>query len=457
MYPLFTDTNSRVGVYHDQSSSAGSDDQVDDETHSPPTNPDYQGPDTYDEDDYPASLPSYHSDSENEEVERFKEEVECEVANFLLERADENGTTVEVKIEPCELPQNQPNLDLPPPSPFLPLYAKRKPRKALRRPKPETIRTLSGQSLTPSHSRADSVPFDYAVAPPERTHSNVHRHAPDRTHPHINPTLDPSWGNHNLASADNSWESVYDQYYVHPSPVNEPRLYRIPKARNSVETSTEDSSVFSDNQARAVDRGQPCYRQPPLLPSREVPYPTSQPLYRPLTTSECNERWLLSSHNGQCMIPNPSDFPSQPIQRTPRLPLSDQSNVHLGNPRRKRRLHFQNNRWFGLENAENFAPPLAPPNYCSESRTPPTIVTRPILCHPSPELVLEEKINSVGNLVEELRRDFHDLKHLAPANRRNLPGAYPGINDWRVPLSYCGLLGTILLYLVLATSIGLVT
>ena len=416
-------------MYHDHSSSAGSDDLVDDETHSPPpTNRDQL--DTYDEDDYPQSLPSYHSDSDNEEIECFKEEVECEVANYLLERAEENGAAVEVKQEPCELPQSQPSVDLPPPSPFLPLYAKRRPRKALRRPKPETVRRLSGQVATPSHSRADDTSHVGAVASHERSHSNGQRHSQDRTHPHIDPTLDPSWGNHNIASTENSWERVYDQYYVHPSPVNEPRLYRIPRTRNSIETSTEDSSVFSDNQPLPVDRGQACYRHPACVPNREIPYPTSQPLYRPLTPSECNERWLLSSHNGQCTTPNPIDFPTHPIQRTPRFPLSDHSNVQLDNPRRKRRLHLQNNRWFGLENTENFAPTLPTPNFCSESRTPPTIVTRPILCHPSPELVLEEKINSVGNLVEELRRDFHDLKHLAPASRRNLAGAYPGLNDW---------------------------
>ena len=330
--------------HKERSSSDGSgDDQPGSNNLSPGEHRNITAVDTYSEGDYPGHLPSYHSDSENEEIERFKEEIECEVANYLLEQEEKTRCPkpVSIKQEPRELPRTSPKPHLPPPNPFQPLLARRKPRKPLRRPKPETIEKLCRSTTPTSCENHEHTSADQNIAPHERSIANGFWLSQNQTETNNSQTLDPSWGNHDLTAPKNSWESIYDQYYVHPSPLHDPKIYRVPRPRNSIEMSTEDSSVFSD--PHLVRHGPNTqYRQhTSSVQTGEPIYATSQPLYRPLSSSECSDRWLHPRYNASAPRQPVIEHPPQTPTCYQRYPLIDSTNTYTRIPRRKRRQEFR--------------------------------------------------------------------------------------------------------------------
>ena len=186
------------------------------------------------------SPPQYNSDSENESIERHKELIACEVANFLLEQNRKTTGPPSAAGAKRESKFAQPHST---PAPVKPV--KRRLSKPLRRPKHEPSDKLCNPVLRSPKTEKENCPPTPRTSTQEKTLANGYWLAPHelpRNHP--SSCIDPPWGNHSVASKPNTWESVYDSWYTHPTPPAQ--VFRDTKPRNSVETSTEDSSVFSD-------------------------------------------------------------------------------------------------------------------------------------------------------------------------------------------------------------------
>ena len=356
--------------------------------------------------------------------------MECEVASYLLEQSNTPAPTATVKQEPVEVKYTPPN-DLSAPEPYRkPSLARRKPRKPLRRPKPETIEKLCSPPYAARPRGRSCEAVNNSIAPHERSLASGYWHSHHNTQSsHDSATLDPSWGNHSLVSPENSWEQVYDNWYVHPSPLHQPRWYRIPRVRNSVETSTEDSSVFSDKQQH----------QPPATQFQPPPDYLSRPLRSNIRI--CNTVPLTRFPTP---IPTPAPWrhqqPGGYPSRTPevttnsqvpacdhRYSLTDQTNINFNNQKRKRELRLHDNCHANYEDVENCAPACA---YDGEARAPPQFSAYDNHRDLSPVRIIEERINSVGNQVEEIRRDLHDLKNLSPYRHRSRSAPHSMHYEW---------------------------
>ena len=369
------------------------------------------------------SPPPYNSDSENESIERERERIACEVAEFLLEQNKNTGKPSTPEV----------TLNLPPPvqptqRPSILSQIRRKSRKPLRRPKPETIAKLNAPVYRQPKIEQENIPD-----PPSHYQKPEHSLAsgywlPPQSTPTASKSsdLDPSWGNHDKGSKPNTWESIYDTFYSHPKPDNGPTSYRERAIRNSIDTSTEDSSVFSENYQHTGFTSATPTLPTPILVRNEYPFRPSQqniPHYCPANT---HEQWRPLQHIDQQRPPADLPRAHHRIIYRPRRPLSDQSNVQHSRPFSWPQTRSGNGLYRNIGIDHQVIPPV---DYRSEYSANPLNNTTQPWQHQSPAQLFEARINSVGHQVEELRRDFDTFQNRSPPRNHSRHGHQPD-NGW---------------------------
>ena len=362
------------------------------------------------------SPPQYNSDSENESIERHKELIACEVANFLLEQNRKTTGPSSAAGSKRESKFAQPH---PTPAPVKPI--KRRLSKPLRRPKHEPSDKLCNPVLRSPKTEKENCPPTPRTSTQEKTLANGYWLAPHelpRNHP--SSCIDPSWGNHSVASKPNTWESVYDSWYTHPTPPAQ--VFRDTKPRNSVETSTEDSSVFSDAHRNNTQN---------INAQAHYPHHSADNSFRDISNSSSplppsiNNPWVIP-HRAEQFIHTPDSgcVPARILNR-PRRPLSEQSSAYVN---RRRWQRTRDGIWLFPEQYADQIPNLSrhrinPREQCQTS-------SNFDFAYQTYVKSIEARLDSVVKQVEEIRRDLCMLQKQPPSTQSAIPMYHSAAQGW---------------------------
>ena len=362
---------------------------------------------TFGDDDYVFTS----SDSDNLAIQLEQELANCEEAELYLEQEREKREQEQSKQAAQAATSETVRVKI----------------RALRRPKQETIDRyhLCGNSensppVDPNHQvdiKQESPPIDTDPLP-----SNLHaRGGYWLTEEEIgwvnsNPIRDQRLSAAEI-STERNWETRYDYFYTHPEgegarTETHPREdYRLPPQSRS-----EESDPASDRPRSSVSASSPCFDQrcrgtnhrnsgfgrfyqagprAPLIPHTARRHRGD---LGPQTTTPHNDR-----------------FPIRRPTTRQRRPLTDQAVISNTRFSGRRVARPSENNWLS---PSELRPVNHPRQRDQQLNIHPNIPPRDNR-NITPERAFETNLNEVCNLVESLRREFHDLRNLTPRRRNH--------------------------------------